>query len=200
MSIRDQATARAGARASARVCVGEIVAAHGVRGAVKVRSFTADPKDVTAYGPLTDEQGRQRFELVVAGTTKGGLICHLPGVGDRDAAAGLRGTRLYVARAALPAPADEDEFYHADLIGARVESRTGALLGRVRGVYDFGAGDVLDVVVADGGRSIILPFTKAAVPEVDLARGRLIALPPAGLFDEVDTTEDGLRERGPKAG
>ncbi len=198
MSMPDQATAGAGT--DARICVGEIVAAHGVRGAVKVRSFTAVPKDLTAYGPVTDEAGRRRFQLVVAGMTKGGLICHLAGVGDRDAAAGLKGTRLYVARAALPAPADADEFYHADLIGVRVESRTGALLGRVRAVYDFGAGDVLDVTVADGGKSVILPFTKALVPDVDLAAGRLVAMPPAGLFDEPGTTEGGLRERGSEAG
>lgn len=182
------------------VCVGEIAAAHGVRGAVKVRSFTADPRDVTAYGPVTDETGRQHFELTVVGSAKGGMICQLPGVGDRDAAAGLKGTRLYVARAALPAPADADEFYHADLIGARVESPTGTLLGQVRAIYDFGAGDVLDVTAADGGKSVILPFTKATVPEVDLARGRLIAMPPDGLFDTADATEGGSRERGPEAG
>lgn len=188
MTARDQA--------AAKVCVGEIVAPHGVGGAVKVRCFTAEPKDILAYGPVTDELGRRGFGLSVAGTTKGGLICRLDGIGDREAAAALRGTRLYVDRDALPAPADADEFYHADLIGLRVENRDGVTLGRVRAVYDFGAGDVLDVAADAGGKSVILPFTRETVPEVDLAAGRLVAVPPPGLLDEHTTDEQALGGTG----
>jgi len=154
-----------------------IVAAHGVQGQVKVKCFTAEPAGIAAYGELTDETGSRRFRLKVVGQTRGGVVAKLAGVGDRNAAEALKGMRLHVARSALPEP-EADEFYHADLIGLRVERADGTLLGQVVALHDFGAGDLLEVAPA-GKASIMLPFTRAVVTVVDLAGGRLVAEPPA---------------------
>ena len=155
-----------------RVLLGTIVAPHGVRGLVKVRSFTDDPSDIVSYGPLQDTQGRA-VGLTLRGPIKGGLLAAVAGVEDRDAAEAMRGVKLYVPREALPATDDEEEYYYADLIGLRVETADGAALGRVKAVHDFGAGDVLEVVFEAGG-SELLPFTRDMVPVVDLAGGRLV--------------------------
>jgi 16S rRNA processing protein RimM len=164
-----------------RVLVGAIAGAHGVRGAVRIRSFTDDPAAVAAYGPVFDEAGARQLVLKVTGPTKGGVIAEIDGVADRDAAESLRGVRLYVPRAALPST-DEDEFYQADLIGLAVETVDGDSLGRVRAVQNFGAGDLLEVERADGS-TVSLPFSRAAVPVVDIGAGRIVADPPAGLLD-----------------
>ncbi len=159
-----------------RLCVGVIAGAHGVRGLVKIKSFTADPANLTAYGPLTDESGARRYRVAVTGRAKGVLLARIEGVGDRDAARALRGARLFVARAALPEPEDE-EYYHADLIGLAVEDRAGAPLGRVAAVQNFGAGDILEIERPDRG-TLLVPFTKAAVPLVDPAGGRVVVEAP----------------------
>ena len=159
-----------------RLCVGVIAGAHGVRGLVKIKSFTDDPANLTAYGPLTDESGARRYQVAVTGRAKGVLLARIEGVGDRDAARALSGTRLYVARAALPEPEDE-EYYHADLIGLAVEDRSGAPLGRVAAVQNFGAGDILEIERPDRG-TLLVPFTKVAVPLVDPAGGRVVVEPP----------------------
>ena len=166
---------------SARVCLAAIAGAHGVRGLIKLKAFTADPADVFAYGPLSDEAGR-RLEITLKGSGKGGLLAEIAGVRDREAAQALRGTRLFVPRDALPAPA-EDEFYHADLIGLAAETEDGRPLGRVTAVFDFGAGDLLEIE-AESGATVTLPFTKAAVPEIDLAGGRLVVVSAALLGAE----------------
>ena len=165
----------------ARVCLGAIAGAHGVRGLVKIKSFTQDPASLTAYGPLADESGRRRFEIVVTGQAKGLLVARIAGVEDRDAAQGLRGVRLYVARAALPEPEDAEEFYQADLIGLAAEDPRGRPLGRVAAVENYGAGDFLEIARAKGA-PLLVPFTKAAVPLVDLEGGRVVIDPP----EEVD--------------
>ena len=159
-----------------RLCVGVIAGAHGVRGLVRIKSFTEDPAGLTAYGPLTDEAGARRFEVTVTGRTKGVLLARIAGVNDRDAAQALCGARLYVARAALP-ELDEEEYYHADLIGLDAADRDGAPLGKVSAVHDFGAGDVLEIERPDG-ESLLVPFTKTAVPRVDPAGGRVVVEPP----------------------
>jgi 16S rRNA processing protein RimM len=169
---------------SGKVCLGIVVGAHGVRGVVRIKSFAADPRDVGAYGPLTDESGGRRFEVTVEGFARGAVLARLSGVADRDAAEALRGLRLYVPRAALPAT-KEDEYYHADLIGLPVETREGSALGRVRAVHNFGAGDILELR-ADDGRELMLPFSDAVVPIVDLASGRIVAAPPPGLLEELE--------------
>src|SRR5436305_8748806 len=144
--------------ADKRVCVGVVAGAHGVRGAVRIKSFTANPEDVAGYGPLEDESGRQRFSLRLVGATKGVLIGWLSGVADRDRAEALRGLRLYLARAALP-PTEEEEFYHADLIGLAAVLADGAPLGQVKAVHDFGAGDTLEIERPEGPPAMV-PFTR----------------------------------------
>jgi 16S rRNA processing protein RimM len=178
-------------RLAERVLVGAIAAPHGVRGLVKVKSFTADPAGIAAYGPLTDETGRRRVVLRVMSAAGGGagtLICRIDGVADRDAAEALRGLRLYVERAALPAP-EEDEYYQADLIGLTAELADGTILGQVVAVQNYGAGDLLEIDRGEGPRPagaprlVDLPFTRAAVPRVDLPGRRLVVDPPAGLLE-----------------
>lgn len=164
-----------------RVCLGAVTGAHGVRGLVKVKPFTENPDDVAAYGPVEDEPGGRRFALAVTGRQKDAVIVRVDGVTDRDAAEALRGTRFYVARSALPEPAD-GEFYHADLIGLAVVTAGGETLGRVTAMHDFGAGDLIEYVGADG-KPRMLPFTEAAVPEVDIAGGRIVVDPPEGLVE-----------------
>ncbi len=154
-----------------RVCLGVITGAHGVRGLVKVKSFAEVPEDVAAYGPLTDEDGARVFTLSVTGRSKDALLARVEGVADRDQAQALRGMRLYVARDALPALGEEETYYHADLLGLAAEDPEGRQLGRVAAVHNFGAGDILEL---DGEGRRLVPFTREAVPEVDLEGGRLV--------------------------
>jgi 16S rRNA processing protein RimM len=175
-----------------KVCLGVVVGAHGVRGTVRIKSFTAKAQDIAAYGALSDESGSRRFEATIEGFARGAVLARLSGVSDRDAAEALRGLRLYVPRSALPAT-KEDEYYHADLIGLPVETKSGAQLGTVRAVHNFGAGDILELRGVDG-REIMLPFSAAAVPEVDVGAGRIVADPPAGLLEERSAA--GIAARG----
>lgn len=158
------------------VCLGVIVAPHGVRGAVKIKTFTERPENIAAYGPLTDEKGRRQFTLRHFRVQGEVIVAHLEGIADRDAAEGLKGLRLHVPRAALPAP-EEDEFYLADLVGLPAETAGGQRVGTVLAVHDFGAGDVLELRQPIGG-TIFLPFTREVVPVVDLKGGRLVVDPP----------------------
>ncbi len=155
---------------SSLVCVGAIAGAFGVHGEARIKSFCAEPGEIVRYSPLSTEEGRE-FRLRITRPLKGAFAARLSGVETREAAESLRGTRLYAPRERLPALA-EDEYYHADLIGLEVVDTGGALLGRVRAVHDFGAGDVVEVA---GPAELMLPFTRAAVPTVDLAAGRLVA-------------------------
>lgn len=200
-----------------RICVGRIVGAHGLRGELSVHSFTAEADDIAAYGPVSVEPGGRRLTLRVVGRKKLGLIVRAEGVADRTAAEALRGCELFVARAALPPP-DEDEFYHADLIGLAAvaegpegEAREASPLGRVTAVHEFGAGPVLEIALPGGepgdgmpeggkpagGRTVLVPFTRAAVPLVDVAGGllRIAALP--GLLE---TEAEGAGASGAGAG
>ena len=169
-----------------RVCVGAIAGAYGVRGEARVKSFCADPEAIATYGPLESEDGTRRFTVTLTGPVKEGFAARLSGVPTREAAEALRGTRLYAPRDRLPALPD-DEFYHADLIGLTVIDTGGAEIGRVRAVHDHGAGDMLDVVPAAGGKGaeVLIPFTRTAVPTVDLAERRIVVdLAEAGLEGE----------------
>jgi len=160
-----------------RICVGVIAGAHGVRGLVRLKSFTERPEDIAAYGPLTDEHGKRCFEVHITGRTRDTLLASIAGIADRDRAAALSHTRLYVARTALPAPA-ADEFYQADLIGLRAEAPDGTVLGRVSAVHTFGGNDVLEIT-PETGDSLMVPFTRQAVPAVEPAAGRVVVdLPP----------------------
>ena len=164
-----------------RICVAQIGAPHGVRGEVKLRSFTAEPAAVADYGPLESEDGTQRFAIEALRPAKDHLVARLSGVRDRDAAERLTNTRLYVARERLPPPAP-DEFYHADLIGLRAESRDGAELATIVGIHDFGAGDLLELRPLGASRTVLMPFTAVTVPVVDIAGGRIVIDPPQDLF------------------
>jgi len=168
-----------------RVCLGVVTGAHGVQGAVRIKSFTAVPEDVARYGPLTDESGARRFELHLVGTAKGVVVARLSGAADRNQAEELRGLRLYLPRSALPQTAAE-EYYHADLIGLEAVLGDGTPVGRVRAVHDFGAGDTLELT-RPGAPPLMVPFTRAVVPNVELAMGRLVLDPPPGLLDESAT-------------
>ena len=172
-------------QASDLVLVGVITAPHGVRGLVKVKSFTEDPSDLVAYGAVSDQAGRKVFDLQIVGEAKGQLIARLDGVSDRNAAEDLKGQKLYIHRSALP-ETEEDEFYHADLIGLRTLLADGTEHGLIKAVYDFGAGDLLEVALADGGMAY-LPFTRDVAPTIDLKAGTVTVVPPK----EVDAAEGG---------
>lgn len=159
------------------ICLGAIVAAHGVKGLVKVACFTAAPRDIAAYGPLTDERGQRTFKLELVGPSKGGVIARLAGISDRDAAEALKGTRLYVPRSALPAT-HGDEWYVGDLEGLRAEAPDGTAIGRVKSVANYGAGDVVEIA-RPGGPDLLLAFTQQTVPVVDIAGGRIVVEVPA---------------------
>ena len=161
------------------VCVAAVATAHGVRGALRLRCFTERPEDAIAFGPVFDRRGRELFRLTLVGRAKGGLIVNAPGITDRDQALALKGLELYVPRAALPDPGDE-EFYIADLEGLAVERTDGSPLGEVRRVDNYGAGDVIEVRTGDG-RLLDLPFDRATVPVVDLVGRRLVVELPDGL-------------------
>lgn len=165
----------------ARICLGIITGVHGIKGWVRLKSFTAEPEAIVAYGPLSDESGARRFELELVGAGKGVLLARIKGVEDRNVAERLKGLRLYVRRAALPPP-QADEFYEADLIGLTAEREDGTRFGIVRAVNDFGAGASLEIE-EESGKTVLVPFTGAAVPVVDLARKRVVVAPPAGLLD-----------------
>lgn len=164
------------------VCIGVIVGAHGVRGVVKVKSFTAEPEDLGAYGPLTDEAGSRVFAFEILGMMKGSVLCRLQGVEDRSAVELLKGQRLYVPREALPAPDDENEFYHSDLIGLPVFFPDGTPVGTVAALFDFGAGDVMEIRGEQGG-SAMIPFTRDSVPVVDVRGKRVVAVPQPDLLE-----------------
>jgi 16S rRNA processing protein RimM len=160
--------------ADAKVLLGEIGRPHGVRGLVRVRSFTAEPEGLTAYGPLTDESGARHFALELLSAD----LARIDGVADRDAAARLTGTKLYVPRDALPPAEDPEEFYLSDLEGLSAFTEAGAPLGRVRAVEDHGAGAFL---VLEGPPERLVPFTRAAVPAVDLIGRRITVVLPAEI-------------------
>lgn len=158
------------------ILVGRIAGAFGVRGEVRVTSYTADPMTLLLYRDLRRSDGSRAPALTDARPVKGGLVARAAGVGTREQAEALRGLKLHVFRQDLPPP-DEDEFYLADLVGLKVETADGRVLGAVRGVQDFGAGDILEIKPAIGP-SFWLPFTREAVPEVDLAGARIVVRPP----------------------
>lgn len=166
------------AEGSARVCVGQFAGAHGVRGLVRLRSFTQSPQDIVAYGPMSDLEGRRQFAVSLVGRgTRGFLLAQVAGVTDRDQAILLAGVRLYVARALLPPLEEEDVFYHADLVGCVAHRPDGAVLGVIRAVFEVGGGDVLEIAGPHAG-DVLVPFTRQMVPHIDLAARRVTVDPP----------------------
>ncbi|MBV2359715.1 ribosome maturation factor RimM [Thalassococcus sp. CAU 1522] len=164
------------------VCVGAIAGAFGVQGEVRLKSFTAEPAALADYAPLSTEDGSKTFEVEITREIKGGFAARLSGVATREQADALKGVRLFVPRERLPSLPD-DEYYHADLIGLEVVDTGGAVLGTVKAVLNHGASDLLEILVPGQSRTVLLPFTIAAVPTIDLAKGRIVADPPAGSFE-----------------
>jgi 16S rRNA processing protein RimM len=163
----------------AQVCVARIGAAHGVRGAVKLWTFTEDPFAVTRYGPLATRDGARAFEIAHARQGKGHLVATLKGVATRNDAERLNGIELYVAREKLPATED-DEYYHTDLIGLAAVTTANEPLGKVLAIHNFGAGDIIEIA-PPRGPTLLLPFTNAVVPTVDIAGGRVVIEVPAEI-------------------
>jgi 16S rRNA processing protein RimM len=167
-----------------RVLLGVVAAPHGVRGLVRIKSFTEDPMAVGAYGPLSDESGKKEYRVEILSAARDAVLARIEGVADRTAAEALRGLRLYVDRSALP-ETGEREWYEADLIGLEAVGADGRDWGKVIAFHDFGAGSVMEV---SGG--VMLPFTDEAVPEIDVEGGKVLVDPPAGLLAGGTKKED----------
>ena len=172
-----------------KICIARIGAAHGVRGAVRLWPFTDAPDNLTAYGALQTKDGARSFRIATLRAAKDHFVATIEGIATRDAAEGLNGLELYVARERLPAT-ERDEFYHADLIGLAAVTEAGAPFGRIVAVHNFGAGDIIEIAPDGGGSTLMLPFSNAVVPRVDLAAGRAVVVPPA----EIDGDGPGAEE------
>lgn len=161
------------------ILVGRVAGAFGVRGELKVSTYTDDPLAVTRYGALLREDGSPAIVLTGGRVAKHGVVARSPGVETRDQAEALRGLRLFVSRDALPEPEDEDEYYLTDLVGLTARDPAGAEIGVVKSVQNFGAGDLLEIAPSDGTATWWLPFTREAVPDVRIPDGWLTAVRPA---------------------
>jgi len=173
----------------ARICLGQIGAAHGVRGEVRLRSFTSDPPAIAAYGPLETDDGRV-YAIEALKPAGDHFVARLSGVANRDAARALANAKLYVPRERLPPPEAPHEFYHADLIGLAVLDPEGKQIGTIVGIHNFGAGDLIEIRRTEGGSTEMLPFNELTVPVVDVAAGRVVVTaseassPPSPSADE----------------
>ena len=162
-----------------RICVARIGAAHGVRGEVKLWSFTEDPAAVAQYGPLETQDGTRCFEIEALRAAKDHFVARIAGVNDRDAAEKLRNIELYIPRARLPKIEETDTFYHADLVGLDAVTPDGARVGTVHALHNFGAGDIIEIAPAGGGDPLMLPFNETTVPKIDVAARQIVVMPPA---------------------
>ena len=162
-----------------RICVARIGAAHGVRGEVKLWSFTEDPAAVAHYGPLETQDGTRCFEIEALRAAKDHFVARIAGVNDRDAAEKLRNIELYIPRARLPKIEEADTFYHADLVGLDAVTADGARVGTVHALHNFGAGDIIEIAPAGGGDPLMLPFNETTVPKIDVAARQIVVVPPA---------------------
>ena len=181
-----------------------IGAAHGIKGELRVKTFTGEPLALADYGPLYARDGRA-FQIIDIRPANTVVVVRFKGVNDRNAAEALAGTELFVDRSMLPDDGEEDEFYHADLVGLEIRDDTGAAIGKVVAVHNFGGGDILDVTLA-GRKGVLIPFTQAAVPQVSIAEG-FVRIDPAaaGLIEDEDGEAPGRdgfdpkgRPRGPR--
>jgi 16S rRNA processing protein RimM len=170
---------------SAQICVARIGAPHGVRGQVRLWTFTEDPFAVCDYGPLATKDGKRSFEVDDVREAKGHLVATLKGVASREDAERLNGVELYVARDALP-DTEDDEYYHADLIGLAAVNVAGDAIGRVVGIHNFGAGDIIEIAPPEGA-TMLLPFTNAVVPTVDIKAGKVVIEMPGEIIGDDPT-------------
>ncbi|MEM9618195.1 MAG: ribosome maturation factor RimM [Pseudomonadota bacterium] len=173
-----------------RICLGAFAGAHGVKGAVQLKSFTQSPEDIGAYGPVETEDGARIFTLTVVRPLKGGLVlATAPEVASREDAQALKGIRIYVDRDSLPDP-EPEAFYHEDLIGLDAIDEAGEPMGRIKAVYNFGAGDLLELEAIPGVKGLrLIPFTKEAAPTVDLTAGRVTVIRAALEAGDEETAE-----------
>lgn len=155
------------------ICIGAIAGSFGVAGEVRLKSFCSEPTDIAAYGPLSTEDGSRTFHITLTRPVAGGLGARIQGITTKEQADALRGTSLHVPRDRLPALPD-DEFYHADLIGLSAYDTGGELIGKVSAIYNHGAGDIVEISPIRHKSALLLPFTTAIVPNVDLAAGRIV--------------------------
>lgn len=173
-------SARPNAGRDTRVCVARIGAAHGLKGEVRLWSFTQDPGAIEDYGALETKDGKRRFEIGALRAAKDHFVAKLSGVDDRDAAEALNNVELFVPREKLP-PAAADEFYHADLIGLDVVDRDGARIGIVHALHNFGAGDIIEIMPAGSAQSVMFAFNETTVPKIDLGAKHIVLVPPAEI-------------------
>jgi 16S rRNA processing protein RimM len=167
------------------ICVGAIAGSYGVRGELRVKSYCAVPEDIETYTPLWSEDRSRQFSLAILHPIKNGYSARIAEVSTKEEADALRGVALYTERDQLPSLPD-DEFYHTDLVGLSVYDTGGVLLGSVKTVQNHGADDLLELQLDGTSATTFLPFTKASVPTVDLAAGRIVADPPHGVLPETD--------------
>ena len=181
------------------VLIAVIGAPHGVKGEVRAKAHTDDPLALEAYGPLRDGAGGT-YEVLSVRTAKTVAVLRLTGVRTREAAEALKGTSLYIERQRLPdEELEEDEFFQADLIGLAVNDAAGKSYGEIRAIHDFGGGDILDLS-GDGKRTVMIPFSEAAVTEIDLAAGHVTVDPVAAGLDDIARGPESRRRRPPKKG
>ena len=174
------------------VCIGVVTGVRGLRGELRVKSFTETPEDVAAYGPVCDETGKTTYKLRQTGQSKGVMIVRFDGVSDRTTAEKLKGFRLHVRKDKLP-ELEEEEYFFTDLVGLRAELAGGEILGTVKAVEDFGAGAFLEISGGNHGE-VAVPFTKAAVPVVEVSKGRVVIAPPDGLLEPAEDEAKGSGE------
>ena len=166
---------------SEELCLGVIIGPHGIKGAVRVKSFTEKPESIAEYGTLHDKYGKS-FDLQLEGQSKGTLIVSIKGMTTRTQAEVLKGTELFIKRKVLP-HTDDGEYYHADLLGLNVYNRDGKKMGVVKAMHNFGAGDIVEVVIAETENTVLIPFNNNTVPEIDFVKQEMIVEIPLGLLD-----------------
>lgn len=174
-----------------RILLGHFSAAHGIRGEVLIKSLTGDPAAIGDYGPLSDETGNRSFQVKVLRVTAKGVVARVVGIDDRNDAEALRGVKLFIDRHQLP-PADAGEFYHTDLIGLAAFATDGVHVGEVTAVHNFGAGDLLEILLAGSRRTEFVPFDKTYTPDVDIKAGRVVVVLPDVEND--DGPDDAARD------
>jgi len=173
--------------AEEKVLLGRITGVHGLKGEVKIITYTGEPEDIAAYGALTGANG-ERLRISAISSVKGGtVIATLHGISDRDEAEKLRGTDLYVSRTALPPPEDDDEYYHSDLIGLKAVSPDGETIGKIIAVHNFGAGDLLEIRFEGERQAQLIPFENTHVPRIDLNARQAVVLRP--VYEEQSAEE-----------
>ena len=176
-----------------RICIGAIVGVHGIKGEVKVKSFTEPDTNVDKYGTVENKKADHKFELKVVGRSKELLRVKIKGVDDRTTAESLIGNGFYIQRDVLPELKDEDEFYEADLIGLEVR-QNGVVIGKVAGLYNFGAGEIIEIKLSSTGKLEMLPFTKAYVPDVNIKDGYITVASASMTFSTESEEENDAQD------